>query len=314
MPDLLTTCGKCGVQYSWNSDFQDYPNCPRCGYNAVQIARTKRIECSNAAQAGDIEILKRLLKEPDVMKNINAGPWTILHHAVFGNHAEIVRYLLAQGASPDIAYLQVDDETPLHSAAARGRYHIAILLILGGATISAKNVRGKSPVDLAAEANDERMVSLLRKLHDSPEMVDRARKLNAQLHELEKDLDLLQRPLSEWRGQVRWFLKKRLKYFDGNHMLEELVAFEKRVVKLGYIVQTTKKERTALRKPLLFGKKEYEQRVSELNAKIQLHKQKLEEAQKKQIAASAELREQCIRAVQADIQTAELAFEKLGLL
>lgn len=45
MPGVITTCAKCGAQFSWNTDYQEYPDCPKCGYNAMKFARAKRDEC-----------------------------------------------------------------------------------------------------------------------------------------------------------------------------------------------------------------------------------------------------------------------------
>lgn len=120
MPDVITTCAKCGAQYAWNSDFQEYPDCPKCGYNAMKVDKAKRDKCSFAAERGDLAGVKQGLRDPDVRKNLNAGPLTILHHAVSGNQIDVVKYLLSQGAKPDTAYPQAGNETPLHVAASKG--------------------------------------------------------------------------------------------------------------------------------------------------------------------------------------------------
>jgi predicted RNA-binding Zn-ribbon protein involved in translation (DUF1610 family) len=54
IPGVITTCAKCGAQYSWNSDFQEYPDCPNCGYNAMKIDKAKRAKRSSAAERGDL--------------------------------------------------------------------------------------------------------------------------------------------------------------------------------------------------------------------------------------------------------------------
>ena len=159
MPGVITTCAKCGAQYSWNTDYQEYPDCPRCGYNAMKIDRKKWEACSSAAARGDLAAVKQSLGDPDVRKNLNAGPSTILHHAVSGNQIDVVRYLLSQGATPDIAYPQAGNETPLHVAASKGYHDIAKLLIDSGARIDAKNSKGAKPID---KATDEATRALLQ--------------------------------------------------------------------------------------------------------------------------------------------------------
>jgi len=54
MPGLITTCGKCGVQFSWDSDYQEMPDCPKCGYNPKR-----------QYQQSDISGLVRMLKSSD---------------------------------------------------------------------------------------------------------------------------------------------------------------------------------------------------------------------------------------------------------
>lgn len=91
MPEVITTCGKCGSQYLWNNDYQDYPDCPNCGYNGLRDSRAKRDQCCSVAERGDLALLKRALSDPDIRRNLQAGPLTILHHAVMGNQPEIVK-------------------------------------------------------------------------------------------------------------------------------------------------------------------------------------------------------------------------------
>lgn len=159
MPGVITTCAKCGAQYSWNSDFQEYPDCPNCGYNAMKIDKAKRDKCSSAAERGDLAGVKRGLRDPDVRKNLNAGPLTILHHAVSGNQIEIVKFLLSEGAEPDRTYPQAGNETPLHIAAAKGFHEVAKVLIEGGARVDARDSNGKKPID---KATDDATVAVLQ--------------------------------------------------------------------------------------------------------------------------------------------------------
>ncbi|MCY3019299.1 MAG: ankyrin repeat domain-containing protein [Planctomycetota bacterium] len=162
MPQVITTCPKCSAQYSWNSDFQQYPDCPRCGHNQMKLDRDKWQQCCDAIQRGDAAAVQRFLNDSNVKRNINAGPWTMLHNAVFGGHTELARLLLEEGATPNVAYPQTDKDTPLHSAACRGRHEIAKLLLENRADVDANNAHGKTPLDLARENQDQEMVALIQ--------------------------------------------------------------------------------------------------------------------------------------------------------
>jgi ankyrin repeat protein len=161
MPQVITTCPKCRAQYSWNSDFGGYPDCPRCGYNQMEVGRTKWQECCEAVQRGDIELVKKLLKHPDMRTSIFAGPLTLLHHAAIADHAELVRYLIRQGIPRNTSFPQTDDETPLHAAARHGCLNSAKALVEAGAQVDAKNASGKTPLDLARRTNCKELVAFL---------------------------------------------------------------------------------------------------------------------------------------------------------
>ena len=163
MPELITTCPKCNAQYAWNSDFQEYPDCPQCGHNQVKINRAKWQQCCRSVECGDAGAVQGFLYDPDVKRNINAGPWTMLHLAVFGDRADIVRLLLTNGADPNAAYDQTGRDTPLHSAVCRARLEIAQMLLDAGARADIKSAAGKTPLDYAQDADDCGMVELLQR-------------------------------------------------------------------------------------------------------------------------------------------------------
>jgi ankyrin repeat protein len=86
---------------------------------------------------------------------------TPLMAAVAGSHGEVVRQLLASGASPD----ERDDAgfTPLHLAAQRGSVDIVKALLLAGATL--EPVLGDTtPLDLARRGRHLAVVGLLKQL------------------------------------------------------------------------------------------------------------------------------------------------------
>jgi len=82
-----------------------------------------------------------------------------LHSAVASGNPELVRLLLAHGARVDpVEFLGA---TPLHAAAAEGRDEIAAILLAAGADPKLRTKAGKTPAELAEEGHHE---ALARKL------------------------------------------------------------------------------------------------------------------------------------------------------
>jgi ankyrin repeat protein len=84
-----------------------------------------------------------------------------IHSAVAANCLEIVKLLLAEGASPNVK--QQNEITPLHSAAHNGNVSIARLLIEHGADKTAITSDGKRVMDMAMESNSQEIIEMLRK-------------------------------------------------------------------------------------------------------------------------------------------------------
>ena len=83
--------------------------------------------------------------------NVNAlkgSEFSLLHLAAFEGDAEMVRRLIAGGASPDVRGR--DEYTPLHLTAFEGEVEAARALIDGGADPNAQNSDGNTPLHFAA--------------------------------------------------------------------------------------------------------------------------------------------------------------------
>jgi uncharacterized protein len=89
---------------------------------------------------------------------------TPLHSAVSGQHAEIVRLLLAGGADTNLR--QSGGWSPLHSAAHNGDAVTAALLLAAGADPTAVNDEGTSVLHMAEEAGDDATLSAVRSALD----------------------------------------------------------------------------------------------------------------------------------------------------
>lgn len=101
-----------------------------------------------AASNGDIESMKRLLKDgtnPNVLDSSQATP---LHIATENGNAELVQLLLENGARPDV--IDAFAATPLFIAARDGKLEIVQLLLKHGAPHNVADSTGCTPLHMAA--------------------------------------------------------------------------------------------------------------------------------------------------------------------
>ena len=100
-----------------------------------------------AAQAGDIEVLKAAFAAGVDTDARDGQGWTALMHAVNKGYPLLVEPLLAAGAGVDVR--APDGATALFMAAAHGHTEIVALLMKAGADISIRGPKGKTAVDVA---------------------------------------------------------------------------------------------------------------------------------------------------------------------
>eukprot|EP00968_Pinguiococcus_pyrenoidosus_P016645 scaffold1616_cov310-Pinguiococcus_pyrenoidosus.AAC.13 len=102
-----------------------------------------------AAEAGNTEVVTRLLRwNADVDKR-GRDQRTPLHVAVFEGFGDVVALLLAAGA--DVNAADCKEATPLHVASLAGDTSMLRLLLACGANILARNERGETPLEVAAK-------------------------------------------------------------------------------------------------------------------------------------------------------------------
>jgi len=159
---------------------------------ARQQAPQELFDTVNQGRLGDVKAI--IDREPKLLHAVRIGGRTALHQAAFGGHAEIVQWLVAQGAEvnaktdydwtplfyataprdekiglfllkhgarPDVR--NDDGDTPLHFAASYGKTEIVAELLERGADINARNARGETPLDEAVDTAWQPMIDLLRK-------------------------------------------------------------------------------------------------------------------------------------------------------
>ena len=108
-----------------------------------------RSAVADAAQAGDLAGVRRLLKEGNDVNAALGDGTTALHHAAMRGEAEMVSVLLYAGANVR-ATTRLGGYTPLHLASQRGHDAAIEALLKGGANPNLPTVTGATPLMLAA--------------------------------------------------------------------------------------------------------------------------------------------------------------------
>lgn len=121
-----------------------------------------------ACENGEVEVVQKLLRRDITLLEVtdNDG-YTPLHRACYNGHAELVRFLLLNGAKHEKE--TIDKWQPLHSASRWNQVDCAALLISHGADINATSKGGVTALHLAAGHAEAQ--KLLEMLLTNPEIV-----------------------------------------------------------------------------------------------------------------------------------------------
>lgn len=114
-----------------------------------------------AAATGHTEAVRVLLDAGADVDCRDAYGWTPLMRAVSGSDADTVRVLLTEG-KPDLEAAEENGATALHIAAGEGQVELVRLLLAAGADPAARDGDGRTPADVAAEANHAAAAALLQ--------------------------------------------------------------------------------------------------------------------------------------------------------
>jgi ankyrin repeat protein len=115
---------------------------------------------ADAAQQGDKETVRTLLRQAADVNAAQGDGMTALHWAAMKNDVELARTLLYAGANPR-ATTRIGSYTPLVLAAKNGNAAVMDPLIKAGADVNAKTSNGTTPLMLAAASGDVAAVSRL---------------------------------------------------------------------------------------------------------------------------------------------------------
>ena len=98
----------------------------------------------DAAEVGNLALVKELLKyvDPDSRRSLRLRQDTALHRAAKEGFDQIVRVLLAAGASVDAQ--NSNGDTPLHKAVWQGRLSTVKVLIANGASLTIEKINGQT--------------------------------------------------------------------------------------------------------------------------------------------------------------------------
>jgi uncharacterized protein len=128
--------------------------------NRPAAAGVSRTAVADAAQAGQTEQVRALLKQG---ADVNAGQGdgtTALHWAAMAGDAELVQMLATAGANLR-ATTRLGGYTPLYLAARGGHSAVVATLLAAGADVTQAASTGATPLMLAAAAGDTRTLTIL---------------------------------------------------------------------------------------------------------------------------------------------------------
>ncbi len=127
---------------------------------AQERSEPRRTAVADAAQAGDREALRALLKQGADVNASQGDGTTALHWAAMKGDAEMVQMLVTAGANLR-ATTRLGAYVPLYLAAKGGHSAAVASLLAAGADVEAASASGATPLMIAAAAGDTRTVTML---------------------------------------------------------------------------------------------------------------------------------------------------------
>lgn len=137
MDDKLTRFAVSG----WDDDLNDI--------DTTRNPEGKEKDFLSAAQSGDLVKVQELYEQdPALLKGTDQDRYTALHRACYGNHVDVVKFLISKGA--DVAAETEMGWQPLHSSCQWNNKECAAILLQNGADVNAKSEGSQTPLHVAA--------------------------------------------------------------------------------------------------------------------------------------------------------------------
>lgn len=115
------------------------------------------LDTCTAAMLGRVdEVEQRINADPKAANEAGAHGIPLLPHAVWSGNLELVRWVYEHGATSGT-------DSALHNAVLRGNYNVVRWLVENARPdVNAENYQGKTPLVVAEERKDKRIVELLK--------------------------------------------------------------------------------------------------------------------------------------------------------
>jgi len=127
----------------------------------------------DAAAAGSLAEVKRLVESGMNTTSFDDIDWTPLHHAARNGRYDVVRYLLSTGVDVNIQNYDSAGETPLGASILDCSYRMAKLLIDAGADPRLPGWAGIDAIERVRQRRDEQATPLLILLARTAGWLDR---------------------------------------------------------------------------------------------------------------------------------------------
>lgn len=116
---------------------------------------------ATAAMYGNLEAVKTAASQAVDINGCSYHGEAALHRASRSNHLQVCRYLLKEGADPNILDECDENKTPLFKAVEEGNIEIVKLLVQSGSDVNRVNNEGRTPLAYAVSNQDIEIVQVL---------------------------------------------------------------------------------------------------------------------------------------------------------